>query len=137
MQYELHLDQKAGVIFVRYGTVLNKAIILAASRDVNSLPDLKPGTPVFVDFRECVDIDLSSDDTREIATYMLRYQEKRGSFRIAQLVSSKVMFGVSRMSAFTIDEKAVQIKSFEDVAPALDWVGLSAGYKLPFTSLLE
>lgn len=133
MHHEIHFDQKAGVVFVRYGTVLNKDIILAASRDINALPDLKSGTPIFVDFRECVDIDLNSEDTRQIAAHILRHQEARGRFPIAQLVSSKVMFGVSRMSALTIDEDLVQIGSFEEVAEALNWIGLPANFKLPFT----
>ncbi len=118
---------------MRYGEILNKKIIIAASKEVNALPDLRPGIPVFVDFRKCVDIDLSSDDTREIAHYMARHKEQRGSFRIAQLVSTKVMFGLSRMSAATIDEDMVQIRSFEDITLALDWIGLPVDYKLPFT----
>ncbi|MEH6402599.1 MAG: hypothetical protein V7750_04455 [Sneathiella sp.] len=136
MQHELHFDQNAGVIFVRYGEKLNKDIIIAASKDVNALVGLRPDIPVFVDFRDCIDINLSSDDTRHIASYMALNKVKRGSFRIAQLVSTKVMYGVSRMTAPTIDENMVEIRTFEEMTPALEWVGLPADYKLPYTSTL-
>jgi hypothetical protein len=137
MQHEIHFDEQAGVIFVRYREHLNVDIILAASKAVNALPGLWPGIPVFVDFRRCVEIDLSTDDTRRIADFMASHEEQRGNFRIAQLVSSKLMYGVSRMSAATIDEDKMQIMSFEDVAPALEWIGLPADYPLPFKADVE
>lgn len=134
MAHELHFDQNAGAIFVRYGECLDKNIIFSAVKDVNALPGLWPDIPVVVDFRNCVNIDLSSDDTRDIANYMALHKAKRGNFRIAQLVSTKLMYGISRMTTPTISGDVAQIRTFEDVAPALEWVGLPPDYKLPFIS---
>lgn len=132
MQHELHYDRDAGVVFVRYGEKLNKEIILNASKDINTLPDLPKGTPVFVDFRACTDINLTSEDTREISKFMTRFVEKRGSYRIAQLVSTQFMFATSRMASSTVDPKYFEIMVFDNEAEAKLWLGLSGSVKLPF-----
>ena len=134
MTHELHFDQNAGVIFLHYGEQLDKNIIFSAVKDINALPGLWPNIPVIVDFRDCVNIDLSSDDTRDIANYMALHKTNRGKIRIAQLVLTKLMYGVSRMTAPTMAEDVGQIRTFEDVALALEWIGLPTDYKLPFIS---
>ncbi len=132
MQHKVHYDRDLGVVFVQYGETLNKEVIINASKEINALPGLAKGTPVFVDFRNCTDINLSSDDTREIAKFMARHSEKRGFFRIAQLVSTQFMFATSRMTTGTIDPRYFEIMVFDNEAEAKLWLGLSGSVKLPF-----
>lgn len=132
MSHELYFDRKVGVVFVRYGKELDKDIIIDASKAVNAIPDLPKGSPVVVDFRQCENINLSSDDTREIAQFMAQFNETRGEFKIAQLVSGKLMFGTSRMSAATIDQNMIEIRVFDQEQQAFDWIGLPEGFRMPF-----
>ena len=131
MQHEVHYDREAGVVFVRYGEKLNKEIVLGASKELNTIPDLKKGTPVLVDFRACVDVSISSEDTREVAKFMARNHEKRGFYRIAQLVSSQFMFATSRMTTATLDPDKFEMMVFQDETEAKEWLGLPADFKLP------
>ncbi|WP_169568196.1 hypothetical protein [Sneathiella limimaris] len=132
MGHQFYFDREAGAFFVKYGEVLNKDIIIGASKEINALPDIWPGIPVHVDFRDCKIINLSSDDTREIAEFMAKHNDRRGQFKIAQLVSSKLMFGTSRMTSATIDQAMIEIGIFEDPKQSLEYIGLPADYQLPF-----
>lgn len=128
----IHFDEKAEVVFIKHGELLTLEILMAAADDINNLPGLRPGFGSFVDFRLCLDIKLTSEDTRKMNAFVLTEMAWRGSFPIAFVTSSKLMHGMSRMYASFLGEASPQVSIFEDIRPALEWVGLSPDFELPF-----
>ncbi len=125
------------LVFVRHDEVLALKEFLTWSREINQLPGLQPGFGTFVDFRRCVDINLTTEDIREINKFASTEMAWRGCFSVAHLVSSKLIHGLSRMGAATFKEDTDRVGSFDKVGPALEWIGLPADYQLPFNSEIK
>jgi hypothetical protein len=128
----IYLDEQAGIVFVCYGEQLNLEVGMEAARKVSELPELQPGFGTFIDFRNCVDIKFSAEDIRELNKYIHVQNDWRGTYPTAHLLSSKLLVGLSRMSAATYGPGSNQVGSFDKLAPALEWVGLPTDYELPF-----
>ncbi len=126
------LDEKAGVAFVQYGENLNLEEGKNAAQRASELPGLKPGFGTFVDFRNCVEISMTAEEIRELNIYINSIMDWRGSYPTAHLLPTKLLLGLSRMSAATYGPDSNQVGSFDELGPALEWIGLPSDYQLPF-----
>ncbi len=134
---EIHFDENAGVVFVRYTGVLDRDTMIAAATKINAVPGLRPGFGSFIDYQHCDISHLTADDIRHVGNHAADIGAWRGAFPVAFLVSSELAYGMSRMAAVNVDKNAAQIGAFLSLGPALEWVGLPADYPLPFEADAE
>jgi hypothetical protein len=128
----IFLDKKAGVVFIRHYEIVDGKGLLSSAQELNALAGLKPGFGSLVDFRGCREFNLSADDMRALDDYVNKELTWRGVFPLAIIAPSKLMHGMARLYESLLDTYTPNTSIFEEVGPALEWVGLSADYILPY-----
>lgn len=83
-----------------------------------------PTKNVLWDFTEMEEVNISSDEVKEIVQYTKSHADKRKEGRTALVVDTKLKYGLSRMASTLaeIEDTPWEIKVFENMDAAMAWI---------------
>lgn len=110
------------LVYSRAWDVLTPAVLLAHSRALAGDPRFQPSFAQLSDLRDVTEVTVSGEDIREAA----EASPFGAGARRAIIVSSDLIFGMTRMYEALRENVSEDLMVFRDVPSALHWLGTRA-----------
>ena len=115
----IRIEAGTGLAIATATGVLNRGDAQESTRALWNTPGWN-GKAVVWDFREG-EFDLSAEEIRGIARYVLDHQPKESPAKVAFVVKRDVDFGMARMFEVYRDQPGTEFRVFRNCEEALNW----------------
>jgi hypothetical protein len=117
------------LVFVRFTGIVRPEDTLGFAKQLLADPSYRPGLDELIDARACT-YEGRFEDVSGYRESRLKTPSLSAGRRWACVVSSDVMYGISRMFEVLAEKAGVEIGVFRDMAEAVGWLG-QQGLSLP------
>lgn len=122
MRFETHIDSAKGIARIRITGPMDVSGFSAVVTEFMDHPDFVPGMPAIWDMREADLERITEEEIRSIGSQSRQLAERRGSARVALVVSDDFRFGMARMTQVLAASPNLEMAAFRDFASAEKWV---------------
>jgi hypothetical protein len=123
MSVEITVDRSNRRVAIKVSGPITMDLVKSVVEGFMRHPDFRQGDDVLWDFREASISDVSADALRDVASFVDRRQERRGSgYKVALAVSGDFEFGLARMYEAFADRLPFRVRVFRDVDKANAWL---------------
>ena len=127
MSIDFEIDCSKGIVWVRASGPIDISDVFERAVDALDHPDFVPGMPTVWDMREA---DLSAYGQADMRLAGVRNRdlaERRGTARMAVVVSDDFSFGVARMHQVLGESPNLEVSVFRDLSAAERWALRGSG----------
>ena len=141
-RFEVCIRPDVGCVFVKHHGKLNADIILQRYAAIREHPDYKPPVNFYVEYLDCVS-EMYASDVAILADYNRQSAGRRGNHKQVVLCNSSLVHGTEREFFALSDTNQVEQAIFDVDSPdrlekirrdALNWLGISERFMLPFST---